>query len=189
MSFAVVMSSAALLARCGGGNGLTSPASVDNVLRSYSVYAMTGSSSSLPAAYQYTTESLVRPQVLSNGTLNFDIAFDLTTDGKVRLLPARYLVPLPPAGAPTIGLQRMTTPFASLARAPLNGYQADSAATISVGETFTLELRDSGCNFGEFFYAKITVDSVFVNERRMVMRSLVNRNCGYRSLTEGLPKD
>lgn len=189
MSFPVVMLSAALLASCGGGNGLTSPATVDNVLRSYSVYAVTGSSSTLPAAYQYTTETLVRPQVLSNGALNFDIAFDLTTDGKVRLLPARFVVPLPPAGAPSIGLQRMTTPFLTLARAPLNGYQVDSATTLSVGETVTLELRDSGCIYGEYFYAKVTVDSVFMSQRRMVLRSLVNRNCGYRSLTEGLPKD
>ncbi len=189
MSFSVATIAAAFVAACGGDNGLTSPASQDNVARTYSVYAVTGTSNTLPAAYQYSTETLVRPQLLGNGSLNFDVAFDISTEGKVRILPARYFVPLPPAGAPSIGLQKMTGTFDALVRAPVNGYTPDSAVTASVGETFTMELRDTGCRFGEFFYGKLTVDSIIASERRIVLRSLVNRNCGYRSLTLGLPKD
>jgi len=189
MSFSALIGTAVVIAACGAGNGLTNPASVSNATRTYSVYAVTGTPNALPAAYQYSTETLVRPQVLSSGALNFDVAFDLTADGKVRLLPAKYVVPLPPAGAPVIGLQKMTALYEQLVRAPNNGYTLDSAVTASVGETYTLELRDSGCSFGEYFYAKLTIDSVIVSQRRIVVRSLVNRNCGYRSLTEGLPKD
>lgn len=189
MSFPALIVAAVVIAACGAGNGLTSPASVDNVTRTYSVYAVTGTSNALPAAYQYSTETLVRPQVLASGALNFDIAFDITADGKARLLPAKYVVPLPPAGAPVIGLQKMTAAYLQLERAPLTGYTLDSAVTASVGETYTLQLHDSGCIYGDYFYAKLTVDSVIVSERRIVLRSLVNRNCGYRSLTEGLPKD
>ncbi len=174
---------------CGGGDGLTSPASVENVTRVYSVYAVTGTSNVLPAAYSYTTETLVRPQVLSNGGINFDIAFDITSDGKARLLPARYVVPLPPAGSPTIGLQKMAGTFAQLERAPLSGYTTDSAVTAAVGETYTIQLQNSGCIYGDHYYAKVSVDSVILSERRLVVRSLVNRNCGYRALTDGLPKN
>ena len=37
--------------------------------------------------------------------------------------------------------------------------------------------------------AKLTVDEIDVPARRMLVRLLVNRNCGYRSLTAGVPKD
>jgi hypothetical protein len=178
----------ALTAAC-GGTGLTSTASVENVTRVYSVFAVTGTSNALPSAYSYTTESLVRPQVLSSGGINFDLAFDLTADGKARLLPAKYVVPLPPAGSPIIGVQKMAGTFAQLERAPTNGYTADSAVTASAGETYTLELRNSGCIYGEYYYAKLSIDSIIVPERRLVVRSLVNRNCGFRGLTDGIPKN
>ncbi len=176
-------------AACGDTSSLLNSANIENVTRTFSVYALTGSSNALPAAYRFTTESIERPQLLSNGALNFDIAFDITSDGRVRFLPARFVVPTPPAGAPTLGLQRMSTSFASLERAPSKGFQSDSAVTVAVGETYTVQLPNSGCIYGEPFYAKITVDSVLATERRMVMRSLVNRNCGFLSLTTGLPKD
>jgi hypothetical protein len=76
-----------------------------------------------------------------------------------------------------------------LASAPLTGYTVDTAQTVSAGQTYTVQLHNSGCVYGDYFYAKLVVDSIIVPERRMVIRSLVNRNCGYRALTEGLPKN
>jgi hypothetical protein len=35
----------------------------------------------------------------------------------------------------------------------------------------------------------MVVDSVIAAERRVVLRTMVNRNCGYRALTAGLPKN
>lgn len=153
------------------------------------MYAITGTSSLLPAAYQYTTEQLARPQVLSNGAVNFDMAFDLTADNRVELLPVRALVPFPPAGAPAIGILRSPAQFAQLERAPERGYVADTAQVVGIGETIVLQLNGAGCTFGEPYYAKLVVDSVLIVERRIVLRSLVNRNCGYRALTIGLPKN
>lgn len=176
-------------AACGDTGSLLAAANIENVTRTFSVYALTGSANSLPAAYRFTTESLERPQLLANGALNFDMAFDITADGRVRFLPARFVAPTPPAGAPSIGLQRMTGSFLALERAPSKGFQVDSAVTVAIGETYTVQLPNSGCIYGEPFYAKITVDSILLTERRMVMRSLINRNCGFLSLTNGLPKD
>jgi len=189
LSFVVLLSVAATAAACGSGNGLTSPSTYDNVISTYSVYALSGTPNTFPAAYQYSSETLVRPVVSTSGSVNFDVAFDLTADGKLLILPVRAIVPLPPSSAPIIGTQKMTSTFGALARAPLTGYTLDSAVTASVGETYTIQLHNSGCVYGDYWYAKLSVDSIIRAERRIVIRSLVNRNCGYRSLTEGLPKD
>ena len=140
-------------------------------------------------SYHFTSESLVRPQVLADGSLNFDVAFDITAAGKVLVLPARAIVPLPPAGAPSIGFVRQPGVYEQLQRATDKGYVADSTITLAVGETVTIRLLNSGCVYGEPFYAKLTIDEVNVAERRLLFRTLVNRNCGYRSLLEGIPKD
>lgn len=180
---------AALAASCGGSDGLTTPASVESFTRVFSVYALTGSSALLPAAYDFDTESLERPQVLASGAVNFDIAFDIGADGKVRIYPARTLIPVPPSPAPVIGVQKAAQGFLAMQRAPNNGFLLDSIIVAGVEDAFVLELRSSPCIYGEPFYAKIAIDSIIPAERRIVVRSLVNRNCGYRSLAEGLPKD
>ena len=183
---ACALAASAFLAACSDA-GLTSPASFENVTRSYSVYALTGSPAALPAAYQFTSESLIRPQVLPSGSINFDIAFDIGADGRVQILPVRLVVPSPPNPAPPIGVLRVTQPFEQVGRAPDKGFLVDSAVTAGVGETVVFELFNSGCIYGESFYAKLTVDSIIPSERRIVVRSLVNRNCGFRGLSEGLP--
>jgi hypothetical protein len=135
----------------------------------------------------FTNLTPERPQVLSNGSVNFEVAFDLTGDGKVRFIPARALVPQSPAGAPIVGLLRSSSAFGALTRAPERGYTDDSTMVVGVNEVVLVRLASAGCIYGEPYYAKVAVDSIIANERRIVLRTLVNRNCGYRALTEGLP--
>jgi hypothetical protein len=180
---------ATVLGACDSGNGLLSSASLENVSRSYNVYGLTGTAPALPASYKFTTESLERPQVLANGAVNFDVAFDLTADNRVALYPVRVLVPLPPGGTSAVGMQTSAAVYAQLERAPDKGYTNDSTFVVGVGQTVLLKLAGSGCIYGDPFYAKLVVDSIIVAERRFVIRSLVNRNCGYRALTTGLPKN
>lgn len=189
MSLPALIAAAAMLVRCGGSDSFLTPANYENVDRQYDVWALSGSSSALPAGYQFTSESLVRPQVLANGSLNFDVAFDITPAGKVLVLPARLIVPLPPAGAPSLGFVRQPGAYEQIQRATDKGYVTDSSTTLAVGETITIRLANSGCVYGEPFYAKLTIDEINVTERRLLMRTLVNRNCGYRSLVAGVPKD
>lgn len=188
LSFCAAVMAAGSLAACSDDN-LLGAANVQNTTRVTSVWAISGTSAALPAAYKFTTESLERPQILSNGAVNFDVAFDITADGKVAFVPVRALVPLPPAGAPSVGMQRSAAGFLATTRAPERGYTDDSTAVIGVGETLVLQLRGAGCIYSDPFYAKATVDSILVAERRIVLRTLVNRNCGYRALEEGLPKN
>ncbi len=177
-----------LVSAC-GDDSLLSPATRENAIRSYSVWAINGASAAVPAAYSFVTEALERPQILANGAVNFDVAFDITGDGRVAVIPVRDIVPLPPKGAPTIALQASPVPFERLERAPDRGYVADSTITAGVGETVLLRIGGAGCLFGDPYYAKVVVDSVILSERRVVLRSLVNRNCGYRALTEGIPRN
>ena len=185
------ISTAALLVAgaCGDTNSFLSPASIENVDRQYEVWAMTGTSAALPAGYQFTSESLVRPQVLSSGEVNFDVAFDLDASGKVVVLPVRLVSPLPPARSPSIGFLRWPAAYEQLIKASTTGYVFDSAAVLAVGESIAVQLPNSNCLLGDPYYAKFTVDSIDPVNRRMLVRALVNRNCGYRALSIGLPKD
>jgi len=187
--FGMVAGFAGVLAACGDNGNFLSPATSENAIRSYSVWAITGTNSALPAAVQFSAQTVERPQILANGSVNFEVAFDLTADGKVRFMPARSFVPQPPAGAPTVGLSKSTSAFSAVTRAPDRGYTDDSTLVVSVNEVVLVRLSSSGCIYGEPYYAKAIVDSVIAAERRIVLRSLVNRNCGYRALSEGLPSN
>ena len=187
LSFCAAVLLAGGSAACSDENPFLSPATRENVVRTFSVWTLTGSNPSLPAAMLFTNLTPERPQVLSNGSVNFEVAFDLTGDGKVRFIPARALVPQSPAGAPIVGLLRSNSAFSALTRAPERGYTDDSTMVVGVNELVLVRLASAGCIYGEPYYAKVSVDSVIMAERRIVMRTLVNRNCGYRSLAEGLP--
>jgi len=189
MSFPALIVAAVALVACGDSNTLLNAASSENTARNYSVYALTGTASALPAAYKFTSELLARPQLLSNGSVNFDVAFDLTADNKVKLLPVREVVPLPPAGVASVGLLKSSSAYSALERAPERGYTVDSTLVVGIGETVVLQLPGSGCIYGEPYYAKLVVDSIIAAQRRIVVGSLVNRNCGFRGLTVGIPKN
>ncbi|MEP6764131.1 MAG: hypothetical protein ABJB66_07465 [Gemmatimonadaceae bacterium] len=182
-----------MLIACGKDSTFTQEATTENVSRSASVYALTGSSPELPAAYDMFTESYVRPILQIDGTVNFTIAFDINSAGKVVLLPVRQIVPLPPfpvGGTVSIGLEKSQTSYDLITYAASGGYTQDSTQIASVGDTYLMRLGATGCAYGEPYYGKLIVDSIIVAERRMVVRTLTNRNCGgYRSLAAGLPKD
>jgi hypothetical protein len=179
----------AALAGCQNDTGFLGPATSENTERVASVWTLTGTPPALPAGFRFATEQAVRPQMLPTGQLNFDLAVELIADGRIQLLPARAVVPLPPAGGTLVGMQVATTSFDAVQRAPTTGYQADSALVVAPQQLVLLRLDGVGCLFGDPYYAKMVVDSVIAAERRVVLRTMVNRNCGYRSLTTGLPKN
>lgn len=187
LAFPALVITAVATSACGGDLNSLSPAAFENTDRQYGVYAVTGTPSGLPAGYQFTSESLVRPQLLSNGSLNFDVAFDINAAGEAVVLSAKRVVPVPPSGVAPVGFLRWPAVYEQLARAPDKGYVDDTTATLKVGETISVRLTGSGCIYGDPVYAKLTIDSINVAERRLLVRSLINRNCGYRSLTTGIP--
>lgn len=176
-----------LAAACSNTTSSLQPATSENVSRMFAVYAMTGSSNSLPAGYQFSTESLVRPQLLTTGAVNFDVAFDIGSDGKVVILPAKTVVPQAPVTSPSVGFLKTAAVYDQLALAPDKGYINDTTYTMAIGDALMVRVVGASCYYGEPYYAKLGIDSIDVPRRRVVFRTLINRNCGYRSLTPGVP--
>jgi len=62
-----------------------------------------------------------------------------------------------------------------------------------VGRTLLVDVIDPNCNqfsiLGQDIRAKLVIDSVKAAARTIYVHFLVNQNCGFRSLVEGLPAD
>jgi len=172
---------------CGNNDDIIGVATTQNTERTNTVYALSGTPASLPAGYFFVTETLVRPQLLSTGGVNFEIAFDIDSQGRVQLLPARVVAPDSPNAPPSVGIQQSTVGFDAITRAPDRNYVSDSTFTAQAGDTFILQLVTSGCTFGYPIYAKLRIDSINLADRRIVFTSMVDRNCGFRGLMAGLP--
>lgn len=176
------------VAACGGDDPFRPRASQPNTERTFTVFTLTGAPG-LPAAIDLFSERVVIPEVQGQSA-NFDLAFDVDRQGRVSVLPAR-LVAVPPSPTSSIRTQLVSGSFDALTRAPTSGYQPDSLRTLSVGQVLAFELptNQTICVFQEPFYGKLVIDSVLTASRRIVFRTLINRNCGYRSLSIGLPTD
>lgn len=141
-----------------------------------------------PSALDLVNSRVVRPELGGTGTVNFHLALDLDASGKVKLLPILTLL-APPTGGTSVGLLKAGADFDAITRAPNSGFVADSAVTAEVGETWFVRVQAGLCVYGEPFYGKLEVDGVNTETRRLIVRFLINRNCGYRDLTLGLPRN
>ena len=83
---------------CANDANFTQNATSTNFIVAANLYALTGSAPELPAGYEATSNSFVRPLVGQfSGTVNFELAFDIRADGKVLLIPVRSVIPFAPA--------------------------------------------------------------------------------------------
>ncbi len=162
-------------------------ATTESAVSSFTVTALSAGVTS-PSALEFVNLRTVRPALDASGGPNFQVAFDLGADGQIRLVPALALVN-PPSGATSVGLARTTSAFDDLGRAPNSGFINDSTVTAALGETWVVRVDPALCSFGDPFYAKLVVDEVNALTRRISFRVLINRNCGYRDLTVGLPRN
>jgi len=178
---------ATIVAACSQDDPFRPVATTDNAVSSFTVSALSAGVAS-PSAIEFVNLRTVRPSLDATGGPNFQLAFDLAADGRIRLVPALALVN-PPSGAASVGLARTTTTFDALARAPTGGFISDSTVSTSLGEVWVIRVDPRLCSFGDPFYAKLVVDEVNMLTRRLSIRVLINRNCGYRDLTVGLPRN
>jgi hypothetical protein len=153
------------------------------------VYALSGTPPSYPNALSITA----RQTVPVTGFGGFDIAFDIDASGSAVLLPARRVVSSGPF-VPQVGLQKVAAPFESIAEAPSTGYKVDSTVVASAGDVIVVEAaHNTGtqdlCTFAlsPFVYAKISIDTIFVDTRTIKFRLGYDPNCGFRSFAPGIP--
>ncbi len=183
----VLLASGALTA-CSDDDPFAPVATQPNTVRGFSVSTFTGTDGALPAAIDFLNVRTVRPEVSPLGTVNFQLAIDLDAQGRLLLQPARSVV-LPPGGTSALGLLKSPSSFETVEAAPTGGFVSDTAVVAQVGEAWLIRIDGSGCPFGDPWYAKLVVDAVDAPARRVGLRVMVNRNCGFRGLTEGLPRN
>jgi hypothetical protein len=177
----------AATAACDTDDPFRPVATVPNVVTGLDLAALS-TGSVAPTAIDFLSLRAVRPVVDGTGGINFQLAVDLDASNRVRLLPVLAVLS-PPTASSSIGLLRAPQPFELVTRAPTGGFAADSAVTTAPGETWIVRITAGVCPFGDPYYAKLVVDDINTVTRRLFVRFLLNRNCGYRDLVEGLPRN
>jgi hypothetical protein len=155
-------------------------------LASSTVYAITGATASVPTALTFLTGVSH-----ANASFAFDIAFDLDASNRPVVLPVRVVAGALAGTRKRVGLQAVTGGFDTVREVPATGYDTLSARTLVPGAVLAVELQDATACYSSYnltiltsqlIYAKLVVDSVNVNARRMYVRAVVDPNCGYRQV-------
>jgi hypothetical protein len=159
------------------------PPSFRNTVDTVTIFAVTGTPLHLPSGYAMIE---ARPVRLDQST-NADFAFQITPEGRRVLLPG-WVIGHPGLGGLDPGLQKTTLSFDAIRTGATSGYISRDTIDIAAGDVFFLRSRIApGCFLNLPYYGKMQVLRIEPNERRVVLQLLINFNCGYRSLEEGLP--
>ncbi len=178
-----LITSAAGAAACSDTLGI--PTNYVNANQAFTVYALSGTDLGAPAGMFFATRTVVRV----DGSFQFDLAFDINSQGNAVILPVGQ-VGTPVGGAPMIGLQRVPKAYGDLTEAPRTGYVFDSSMVVRPGGTLAIQAQSVMCMgyLAPYIFAKITVDSLNVPARAIYGHALINTNCGSRQLTPGVPR-
>ena len=175
-------------AACGEVAGLE--ATAVTIYDTLSVFPLTGSTAVTPTALN-TPFGTVTPIGPSG---NFDVAFDLDSQRRVVIYPAKLIVQ-PLTGITDVGLLKVAGTFESIERAPSTVYNTNAGLTVSVGEVVVIEAKRNrsgdlcALSISPNIYSKLVVDSVSTGTNAIWFRFVANPNCGFRSFTTGLPKN
>lgn len=151
------------------------------------LYALNGTPTSAPVGFSV----LDRRLYALNAGFGFDVALDIDAQRRVVLYPVRT-VASGIVNARSVGVRTVSESFEALTRAPRGDYKRDSAVVVNIGQTAAIEVPQVVCQYspmGVSVYAKLVVDSVRTDDRRIFLRIGTNPNCGFRSLVPGIPKE
>jgi hypothetical protein len=174
-----------LLVATGCGTGSTLPApTIENVVDTTTLYALSGTALNLPSAFDVVSAARIR----TDRNFPLDFAFDIDTAGQAQLWPADLLGV---GGHP--GMLRSDQAFADVLSAPLEGYVVDSLFALDEGTVFVVRSRPSPslCTLSSSLprYGKFHVLAIDRQARSVTLEFLVDQNCGYRGLEPGLPDE
>ena len=180
-----LVASASVLTACGDSQLLQ--ASLPTVQDAYIVFALTGT----PAAYPSGLNTYVRSAVRVDGNANFDVAFDIDSAGRAVLYPVQKIVSSL-SSARHVGLRKVSGIFENVTIAP-SGTYADSTIVASEGDIVVVQAARNGagdaCQYdiSPYIYTKMLVDSIAVDTRTIVLQTVLDPNCGFRSFESGIP--
>jgi hypothetical protein len=172
----------------GGCEDPTAKASLDTVQDSaFTVYAVNGTPQNAPNAMEvrFARVTSVTP------AFGFDLAFDITSTGDVKIYTVRALASQL-VSVHRVGLQATTTPFDQITEAPTKNFAYDSIMVVPLGRTVLVEVAERNCLGalrGSLIHSKFRVDSINVVKRALFLRILSNPNCGFVQLTPGTPSE
>lgn len=158
------------------------------IVDTVSVYALSGTSPSMPSALNVFT----RQPVVVDGFAAFDVAFDIVSPTQVRILPVRSVV-TSPNGVRSVAIKTQPGTFDELLIAPPGVYPPDLPVVVSPGEVVVIQTtRAFGGEFCQYtispyIYAKLSVLSIDTATRAIQLREGLDPNCGFRSFQSGIP--
>jgi hypothetical protein len=181
----IAIGAMAALASCGDPTALR--ASFENREAEFSVHALNGSHPNTLNAVRVRTIGLER----ATAAFAFDIAFDITDTGTVKLITSRWLGTEVAGGQNRVGLrdspeltfEQVTT------EPPRDRFIYDSMLVVPVGRVVLVDVLELQCAaesiIGLNIRAKLRIDSIVPSARRIHMRMVSNPNCGFRDLVPG----
>ena len=182
---------AAALSLVACGNDLTlPPATIPIARQQIHLYALDGTPVGTPSAYNMIQTAEV--QVFR--TNDFDFAFNIGIDSVLGVgTKGDTVAVLIPRGSLGFsldgGLLFTLVGFDSVQVAPTTGYEKSKPVRIRSGDTIIAASRLQTCNFGFVrpYYAKLYIDTIDLATRSAVIVVVIDANCGYRSLSSGIP--
>lgn len=174
------------IAACGDDNNLA-PASIPNVVDTVTLGALTSSPISLASAFSVADGDVVRTDLSSA----FDFAYDVDPAGRHVFLTTEVLDLHTGASGTGPGLQKVNSSFAGLTTAPINGYVTTDTVVVDSGMVFAVRSRIVCTGLGVPIYGKLEILSISdaPGNNQITFQALSDENCGYKSLTPGLPKE
>lgn len=180
-----IIASASILTACDDPQLLR--AQLPTVGDVYVVFALSGT----PADYPSGINTYIRSAVRVDGNANFDVAFDLAEDGRAIIYPVQKVV-TSPTSSRRVGLRKVSGEFVDVLSAP-SGIYADSTIVAAPGEVVVVQSVRNGsgdaCQFdiSPYLYTKMQVDSIDVGARTIIVRAVLDPNCGFKSFESGIP--
>lgn len=185
---ALLVAVIAVAAASGCGDATAIKAQFDNRDTTVIVYALNGTPVTVPSAIRLRNGSAVR----IDANFSFDIAFDINAQGEAVVHTQRAVASQLVSGH-RVGLKLSDGPYEAIVEAPTSGFSFDSSLVLPMGKVLIVDSVDPTCStfsiLGPNIRAKIRLDSVVVERRTIYLRMLHNPNCGFRSLTPGIPKE
>jgi hypothetical protein len=196
-SFAPFLAAAGVLAATACGDPTRLRATLEIEHDTLVAYALNGTSPDLPSGLNTPFHEVVR----ADGSLTFDVAFDIDANGRVLLLSLNRVLGTPSAGR-LVGVQDSVAAYETIVQAPSVGYSPDSILVLSprfdlggveragTDTVAIVRAATSYCQFdlSPYIFSKIVVDSVDLATRAVYFRIAVDPNCGFKSFRPGIPQ-
>ncbi|MEO8448870.1 MAG: hypothetical protein ABI647_03710 [Gemmatimonadota bacterium] len=181
---AVILGFAGFALGCGDPFKL-GPATITNTIDTLALFSVNGTALNKPSAYNLSVKSAVLLGIDATSTFDF-LYYRDPVKGDV-FLPLAAVNKNLASATGQAGFLRATETFDNIKVAQQVGYSSTDTVKIAVGDVLYVHSSNAICVLGIPYYAKLQILSIDAVERSVVFKILINTNCGYRGLEQGLP--